>query len=195
MSRFDQKLAAGEGVVGTFSHLGGPAVAECLSLSGLDYVIIDTEHGPFPDESTGEMIRAIELHSAEAFVRVRDSSRAAVLHALDLGARGIIIPDVQSVEEARRLVEYAKYYPLGARGFAFSRSAKYGFLPELKRIGEYFAATNQRTMKPPGRWNTLRKSPPWTASTAFLSGRMIFPWRWGLRRSSPPRSSPRRSAG
>lgn len=48
-------------------------------------------------------------------MRVRDSSRAAVLHALDLGARGII-PDVQSVEEARRLVEYAKYYPLGARG-------------------------------------------------------------------------------
>ena len=37
------------------AHLGGPAVAECLSLSGLDYVIIDTEHGPFPDESTGEM--------------------------------------------------------------------------------------------------------------------------------------------
>ena len=96
MSRFDQKLTAGEGVVGTFSHLGGPAVAECLSLSGLDYVIIDTEHGPFLDESTGEMIRAIELHSAEAFVRVRDSSRAAVLHALDLGARGIIIPDVQA---------------------------------------------------------------------------------------------------
>ena len=76
MSRFDKKLAAGEGVVGTFSHLGGPAVAECLSLSGLDYVIIDTEHGPFLDESTGEMIRAIELHSAEAFVRVRDSSRS-----------------------------------------------------------------------------------------------------------------------
>ena len=149
MSRFDQKLAAGEGVVGTFSHLGGPAVAECLSLSGLDYVIIDTEHGPFPDESTGEMIRAIELHSAEAFVRVRDSSRAAVLHALDLGARGIIIPDVQSVEEARRLVEYAKYYPLGARGFAFSRSAKYGFLPELKQIGDYFTATNQRTILMP----------------------------------------------
>ena len=82
-------------------------------------------------------------------MRVRDSSRAAVLHALDLGARGIIIPDVQSVEEARRLVEYAKYYPLGARGFAFSRSAKYGFLPELKQIGDYFTATNQRTILMP----------------------------------------------
>ena len=129
MSRFDKKLAAGEGVVGTFSHLGGPAVAECLSLSGLDYVIIDTEHGPFLDESTGEMIRAIELHSAEAFVRVRDSSRAAVLHALDLGARGIIVPDVQSVEEARSLVEYAKYYPLGARGFAFRGVRNTGSCP------------------------------------------------------------------
>ena len=82
-------------------------------------------------------------------MHVRDSSRAAVLHALDLGARGIIIPDVQSVEEARRLVEYAKYYPLGARGFAFSRSAKYGFLPELKQIGDYFTATNQRTILMP----------------------------------------------
>ena len=82
-------------------------------------------------------------------MRVRDSSRAAVLHALDLGARGIIIPDVQSVEEARRLVEYAKYHPLGARGFAFSRSAKYGFLPELKQIGDYFTATNQRTILMP----------------------------------------------
>ena len=81
-------------------------------------------------------------------MHVRDSSRAAVLHALDLGARGIIIPDVQS-EEARRLVEYAKYYPLGARGFAFSRSAKYGFLPELKQIGDYFTATNQRTILMP----------------------------------------------
>ena len=46
-------------------------------------------------------------------------------------------------------MEYAKYYPLGARGFAFSRSAKYGFLPELKQIGDYFTATNQRTILMP----------------------------------------------
>ena len=82
-------------------------------------------------------------------MHVRDSSRAAVLPALDLGARGIIIPHVHSVEAARRLVETANYYPLGARGFAFSRSAKYGFLPELKQIGDYFTATNQRTILMP----------------------------------------------
>ena len=149
MSTFDEKLKSGQGVVGTFCHLGGTIVAECLGLSGLDYVIIDTEHGPFSEESTGDMIRAMQLHGAEPFVRVRDSSRAAVLHALDLGARGIIIPDVQSAEEARRLVQYAKYFPMGARGFAFSRSASYGFSPELKNLGSYFESTNRHAILMP----------------------------------------------
>ena len=149
MKPFDRKLTAGQGVTGTFCHLGGPAAAECLRLSGLDFIIIDTEHGPFLEESTGEMIRAIQLHDAEPFVRVRDSSRAAVLHALDLGARGIIVPDVQSVEEARNLVTYAKYYPMGARGFAFARCAQYGFSPDLAPLDGYFAATNRRTILMP----------------------------------------------
>lgn len=149
MSAFDDKLASGEGVVGTFCHLGGEAVAECLALSGLDYVIIDTEHGPFSEESTCSMVRACELHGTEAFVRVRDSSRAAVLRALDLGVRGIIIPDVQSLEEARALVEYAKFFPMGARGFAFSRSAGYGFAPDMGTVAEYFAKSNRRTILMP----------------------------------------------
>ena len=149
MSMFDQKLAAGQGVTGTFCHIGGAVAAGCLSLSGLDYVIIDMEHGPFTEESAGDMIRAIQLHGAEPFVRTRDSSRAAVLHALDLGARGLIIPDLHSVEEARHLVEYAKYFPQGARGFAFSRSARYGFSPNLKELGAYFAEVNRHTLLMP----------------------------------------------
>ncbi|HJD96673.1 HpcH/HpaI aldolase/citrate lyase family protein [Mailhella massiliensis] len=149
MSMFSDKLSAGQGVVGTFCHLGGAAVAECLSLSGLDYVIIDTEHGPFSDESTGEMIRAIALHQAEPFVRVRDSSRAAVLHALDLGAKGIIVPNVHTVEEARSLVEYAKFFPTGNRGFAFSRSAAFGFASGLGNVQEYFSSTNSHTLLMP----------------------------------------------
>lgn len=146
MSEFFRKLQNGQGVIGTFCHLGGAAVAECLSLSGLDYVIIDTEHGPFTEESVGEMIRAIQLHAAEPFVRVKDSSRSAVLHALDLGARGIIVPNVQSVEEAASLVEFAKFYPMGSRGFAFSRSASFGFSEGLGHIQEYFNKTNEYTL-------------------------------------------------
>lgn len=149
MTALDVKLKARQGVIGTFCHLGGAITAECLALSGLDYVILDTEHGPFSEESIGDMIRALQLHGTEPFVRVRDSSRAAVLHALDLGARGLIIPDVQSAEEAGRLVQYAKYFPLGARGFAFSRSAQYGCAPALKSIDTYFESANRHTLLMP----------------------------------------------
>lgn len=149
MSAFQEKLRSGRGVVGTFCHLGGAAVAECLALSGLDYVIIDNEHGPFSEESTGEMIRALQLHGAEPFVRVRDSSRAALLRALDVGARGVVVPNVQGVEEARSLVEHAKFFPLGSRGFAFSRSAKYGFSPEMGDVNGYFRAANRDTLLMP----------------------------------------------
>ena len=150
MSVFFEKLNEGRGVVGTFCHLGGAAVAECLALSGLDYVIIDNEHGPFSEESTGEMIRALQLHGTEPFVRVRDSSRAALLRALDVGARGIIVPNLQSVEETRALVEHAKFFPLGSRGFAFSRSANFGFSRELEGgVNEFFRATNRNTILMP----------------------------------------------
>ena len=149
MSAFDEKLKSGQGVTGTFCHLGGTAVAECLSLSGLDYVIIDTEHAAFSEEHCADMIRAIQLHGAEAFVRVRDSSRAAILHALDSGARGIIVPDVHSLEEAEALLRYANYFPCGVRGVAFSRSAKYGFAQEMNDLGTFFEETNRRVLLMP----------------------------------------------
>lgn len=149
MKTLDKKLADGSGVIGTFCHLADAVAAECLSLSGLDYIIIDMEHSPVGYERAGEMIRAVQLYEAEPFVRTADSSRAALLHALDLGAKGLIIPDVRSVDEARHLVEFAKYFPLGSRGFAFSRSAEYGYSPELKNLGKYFADVNQKTLLMP----------------------------------------------
>lgn len=108
-------------------------------------------HGtrPFYRRERGRHDPRDTAHGAEPFVRTRDSSRAAVLHALDLGARGVIIPDLRSVEEARHLVEYAKYFPLGARGFAFSRSARYGFSPDLKDLEAYFVEVNRHTLLMP----------------------------------------------
>ncbi|MFR3457417.1 MAG: hypothetical protein ACLTTU_03000 [Bilophila wadsworthia] len=77
----------------------------------------------------------------------------------------------QSVEEARRLVEYAKYYLWEAR-IRFFAECEIRVPAELKQIGDYFTATNQRTIlmpqcEQPERWNILRRSPLWTASTAF----------------------------
>ncbi|MFQ9866667.1 MAG: hypothetical protein ACLRWP_06275 [Bilophila wadsworthia] len=82
----------------------------------------------------------------------------------------------------------------------FSRSAKYGFLPELKQIGDYFTATNQRTILMPqcetaGALEHIEEIAALDGIDGILSGRMIFLWRWALRRGSPPRGSPRLSTG
>lgn len=143
MNKLMEKIEKKQPVIGTFCHLGGTNVAECLSLSGLDCFVVDTEHGPFSEGETMEMIRAAKLHEGTVFVRPRDSSRAAVLHMLDIGADGLIVPDVRSVEEVRNLVEYCKYFPMGRRGFAFARCAGYGTDPRLKNVQGYFDSCNQ----------------------------------------------------
>ena len=128
--------------IGTFAHLGSGIAMECLALAGFDYVIIDNEHGPFSVESSLEMVRALQALRCKAFVRVSDSSRASLLRMLDIGADALIIPDVHSVEEVRKIVEYTKYFPLGRRGFAFSRSALYGEDKGLRNLDGYFVKTN-----------------------------------------------------
>lgn len=143
MNELEKKIREGKKVTGTFCHIGGSNVAEILSLSGLDCFVADTEHGPFTEETVADMIRAAALHGGSVLVRPRDGSRAAVLRMLDIGASGLIVPDIHSVEEVRQLVEYSKYYPVGRRGFAFARCAGYGADPRLKSVQEYFDSTNQ----------------------------------------------------
>ena len=141
-----EKLARGGRVLGTFFELGGAAAVECLGLSGLDYFIVDTEHGPFDVESAADFIRAAERRGIVPFVRVKDPTRSSVLKMLDVGAKGLIVPCIQTVDEVRRLVEYGKYYPLGQRGFAPSRSSGFGFEPFAADISAYFATCNEETM-------------------------------------------------
>lgn len=129
INRFLEKTRAGELTVGTFFEMGHAAVGEVIGQTELDYFIIDCEHGPYDIESAGDVIRAAEGVSGgkvTPFARSRDSGRASILKLLDIGAKGIIIPHVQSLEEAKKIVEYGKYFPVGDRGVAVSRSVKYG---------------------------------------------------------------------
>ena len=128
--------------VGTFAHLGGGTAMECLALAGFDYVIADAEHGPFSVESMQEMVRALQIHGCKAFVRVSASDRPSLMRMLDIGADALIIPNVQSVEETQKIVEYTKFFPMGRRGFAFSRCCGYGQDRDLQSLDEYFAKAN-----------------------------------------------------
>ena len=122
-----QRAGEGKPSLGTFYEMGGTMAAECVGIGGMDFLIVDTEHGPFEAETAMLAIRAAERRGCTPFVRARDLSRPATLKLLDVGAMGVIVPDVRTVAEVKKLVEYAKYYPLGRRGYAPTLASAYGY--------------------------------------------------------------------
>ena len=101
---FKETVKNGGKALGTFFELGSMSTMECLGRTGLDFVIIDNEHGPFEPESTQDYIRAAELGGLTPFARVREISRPAVLKLLDIGAKGLIVPCVETVDQVKKLV-------------------------------------------------------------------------------------------
>lgn len=133
-----QKLAAGARPIGTFFDTASVSLMECLGRTGLDFAIIDNEHSPIEAETTAALVRAAELSGICPLARVREISRPAVLKLLDIGVQGLIVPNVKTLEQVRALVDYAKYYPIGQRGFCPSRKDGWGFdglgsVPETMR--------------------------------------------------------------
>ena len=142
-----EKMIQGEKTLGIFMELGTATSAECLGLAGLDYLIIDTEHGPFDPLAALDFVRAARLYGITPFARVQEISRAAILKLLDAGAQGLIIPCVNTVEEAAAIVRYGKYAPLGDRGVA--NTAGSGFWYEdyaSQGMPHYFAVSNRESM-------------------------------------------------
>ena len=141
-----EKMLSGKKAFGAFIHSGSPLCVEALGLAGLDFVVIDTEHGPFTEETAAELLRAAKLRNLSPFVRVRDSSRAAILRMLDIGMEGIVIPNVHSVKEVKEVIEYGKYYPMGRRGFAFGRAAGFGHEAFALDKAEYCKVCNREQL-------------------------------------------------
>jgi 4-hydroxy-2-oxoheptanedioate aldolase len=101
---------------GTWAQMNAPEFCEIAAHSGMDFVIVDMEHGALGIDGAVPMIRAIEAGGAAPVVRVPDTSRSGILKALDAGAVGIIIPNVDNREMAEQVVAAATYGPRGKRG-------------------------------------------------------------------------------
>ncbi|MDT8903562.1 HpcH/HpaI aldolase family protein [Anaeroselena agilis] len=137
-----EKIARGA-VNGTMVLTYAPASVEILGYAGLDYVIVDTEHGANDIAEVESMIRAAEVSGLTPVVRVTKNEPAYILRAMDVGARGVLVPQVNSAAEADRAVRAVKYYPRGDRGLAgIVRAARYGFQP----LDRYIADTNENTL-------------------------------------------------
>lgn len=121
------KLAAGETVFGEFVFLTDPHVVGCIAAAGFDFVCVCTEHGQATFETLQTMVYAADAAGITPFVRVSDGSRTSVLRALECGVHGILMPWCESAEEAARLVDLARYAPLGRRG-AYGNAYPSGYL-------------------------------------------------------------------
>ncbi len=103
-------------MTGTWAQIGSPETVEILAHSGFDFLIIDTEHGYFGVEGAENLIRAADAVGVPVIVRVQDKNPTLIMKALDLGAQGILVPQVSTREDALRAVQAAKYGPEGNRG-------------------------------------------------------------------------------
>lgn len=140
------KMDSGRSVIGTFFEMGGNTAVECLGISGLDFLIIDSEHGPFDVESAMSNIRTAELKGITPLVRVKNKNRDSILKMLDIGAQGVVIPCINTVEEVKNIVDYGKYSPVGNRGFFYGRVAEYGYSEIAKSVDTYFETCNRETL-------------------------------------------------
>jgi 4-hydroxy-2-oxoheptanedioate aldolase len=121
-----QKWAAGQAVIGPFVQLPAPGEAEIFGLAGFDFVIIDLEHGTINLETAESMMRAAHARGAVPFARVLANRPELIGAALNIGAAGILVPHVDTPDEARAVVHAARFGPQGARGLCpFVRSADY----------------------------------------------------------------------
>jgi 2-dehydro-3-deoxyglucarate aldolase/4-hydroxy-2-oxoheptanedioate aldolase len=116
--------------IGTFLSSGSPAVAELAGESGFDWILVDLEHGCESESELPTQLRALRGSKAKIIVRVGAATVESVGRVLDWGADGIMVPRINSVQEAFQCIRAAHYPPLGKRGFSRTvRAYGYGLRP------------------------------------------------------------------
>lgn len=135
---FRSRLASGTPLLGTMVTLPTPATAEILADVGFDWLFIDGEHGPL---DTGDVISILQAvgDRVACVVRVPEAAEVPIKRMLDLGASGIIVPQVNTAGQAADVVRFARYSPEGTRGIGLARAHGYGM-----RFKQYIESANDR---------------------------------------------------
>ena len=136
-NRAKEKLAKGE-IVTCLAGVDNPYLVDFVGPIGVDAVWFEAEHGPVDFEAVGNLSRAADLWGMTPIVRVGSANYSAIYRTLDMGAMGIVVPHVDTVEEARITVESAKYAPIGRRGM-FGPRQSFG-------VADYLKKANDQTM-------------------------------------------------
>ena len=135
--QFRSRLLAGELLVGPVVTLPAPEIAEILADVGFDWLFIDAEHSPMGMRDAQALLQAAGPR-CPCLVRVPAGEEVWIKKALDIGAAGLIVPQVHTAAQAGRVVNLFKYPPQGSRGVGVARAQGYG-----RRFGEYVAKANE----------------------------------------------------
>lgn len=117
-TKFLKKIKNKENTIGTWSMTSSVTAVEVLGTTGLDFVILDMEHASMSFETIENQVRAAYLRGIQPIIRLSDSFPQLILRALETGAGSIMVPHVQTKEEAEAIVLACKYPPEGKRGLS-----------------------------------------------------------------------------
>ena len=135
-----EKIRRGDMVVGTWVSIPDVAVVEILAQAGFDYLLIDGEHAPIDPSRLAPLVIAAERRQCPVIYRVRINSADLIKMALDVGVSGIMVPMVETPEEAAAAVTAAKYPPDGRRGIGPWRASNY-----YRDFSSYLSRANEET--------------------------------------------------
>lgn len=121
-----ERLATRRALIGMIQVLPNTAISEMAGMCGYDFIILDGEHGVFDERDYFHTLQTLAATEVLAFVRVGNHDPQAVGRYLDLGADGIVVPNVSTAEQAKTLARAIEYPPAGTRGLAIHRATRYG---------------------------------------------------------------------
>jgi hypothetical protein len=182
-----RKMLAGEAAYGYALGMASPLAAEALADSGVDWILLDNQHGSFGPDSTIACLMAMAAGSAIPMARVARNDYTMIGRMLDEGALGIVVPMVHTPELAKQAADACRFPPVGTRSYGWGRAARYGD-DYVDWINDELFLAIQLMASGPGRptsrsrWASTRAAWPTTTATRA---------RW--RRSSRPAATPARS--
>lgn len=135
------RLARRQASIGIWITLESPSVTEIATVMGVDWVVIDAEHGLLDFKEIAEHLRVLKHTRTTGLVRIPALDGSYIKRVLDLGAEGILVPQIQTADEVRSAVRFSKYPPDGNRGVGAERATLWGL-----GIKSYARNANRRTL-------------------------------------------------
>lgn len=137
-----QRVLSGDFVAGTWLSLASPVAAEIAGLCGFDWALLDAEHAPSTTASIMAQMQSMGRFRTAPIVRVPWLDRVHMKWALDIGCAGIMVPYIETVEQAQEALAFMRYAPQGTRGVgAGTRASDYGY-----NWSEYSAKANEKLL-------------------------------------------------